>query len=136
LTNNTGSFSTSGSNTFTVHFNTDTFLSHGAIITQPTDAELHGKFGPIRAGDGDIGKYSTLLRNNTVQPTSYRNIVTERMTPATSTTYPFNFDAVAVQENKYGILFRITRTNSTNPSFNVVDFRVLVITFAPLIDIQ
>lgn len=136
LSNNTGTFSTAGSQNFTVNFKTDSFLSHGLVISQPSDSELFSKFGPVSAGDSDPKRYTTLERNSTVQPTAYRNVLAESLSSASMASYPNNFDTVTQETNKYAILMKIVRTNATAPVINVTNYRVFIITFAPLIDIE
>jgi hypothetical protein len=133
----TGSVNTSGSpQTFTVNFPTSSFLTHGSLITQPSSLELNGKFGPISAGDADTNRYTCLNRSFTLLPTQYRNQLVETITSHASATYPHNFDTVSAEYNKFAILLKITRTNNEGTSFTDYDYRVLIITFAPLIDIE
>jgi hypothetical protein len=134
--NVTGSVNTAGSpQTFTVNFPTSSFLTHGSLITQPSDTELQGKFGPVSGGDSDPKRYTCLNRNLALLPSAYRNQLVESITLATSATYPNNFDTVTPEYNKFAILLKVTRTNNEGASFTDHDYRVLIITFAPLIDI-
>jgi hypothetical protein len=134
--NVSGSVNTAGSpQTFTVNFSTSSFLTYGAFITQPSDSELHGKFGPVHGGDSDPKSYTCLDRSPALLPSAYRNQLVESIESHVSASYPFNFDTVTQEYNKFAILLKITRTNNEGAAFTEHDYRVLIITFAPLIDI-
>ena len=133
----TGTVSAPGTpQTFTVNFHTDSFLTHGSLITQPSNSELMSKFGPVYAGDSDSTRYASLLRLHTVLPTAYRNQLVESIVEHVSPTYPYNFDVVSNEYNKFAILMKIVRSNATAPAFTITDYKMFIITFSPLIDIE
>jgi hypothetical protein len=134
ITSGTGTFNSSGSSTFTTSFPTSAFLTTGTI-SQPSLVELTSKFGPIRGGDNDTRKYNTLLRDVSVQPTPYKNIIVEEVSEG-GVPYPSRLGIFTSRANVFALVFKIVRTNTEGLPFTITDYRVLGITFTSLIDIE
>jgi hypothetical protein len=135
IASGTGTLNAAGSTTFTVSFPTSAFLAT-TNMSVPSLTELENKFGPIRAGDSNPNKYSSLLRSFDKQPTAYRNVLVEEIVDNVGVSLPSIFDSFNPQYNKYAIVFKIVRSNATAPAFSLTDYRVLIVKFAPLIDIE